>query len=97
MKERKAASWASRESREEGQEESRGTTRVSPGSQARKGRGLGPKKKEREGKLVGGKEGKGWGWRVVRFGIGSCGGGWGGNSWAEDEGVRRKEMGIGKE
>lgn len=46
--------------------------------------------------MVGGKEGKGWGWRVVRFEIGSCGG-WGGNSWAEDEGVRRKEMGIGKE
>jgi hypothetical protein len=33
---------------------------------------------------------------VVRFEIGSCGG-WGGNSWAEDEGVRREEMGIGKE
>ena len=57
---------------------------------------LGQRKQEREGKLVGGKEGEGWGWRVVRFGIGLCGG-WGRNSWAEDEGVRREEMGIGKE
>ena len=32
---------------------------------------LGQRKQEREGKLVGGKEGKGWGWRVVRFGISS--------------------------
>ena len=49
---------------------SRGTTRVSPGPQAKKGRGIGQRKQEREGKLVG-KEGKGWGWRVVRFGISS--------------------------
>ena len=32
---------------------------------------LGQRKQEREGELVGGKEGKGRGWRVVRFGIGS--------------------------
>jgi len=51
MKERKAASWASRESREEGQEENRGTTRVSPEPQARKGRGIGQKEVGREGKL----------------------------------------------
>ena len=65
MKERKAASWASRESREEGQEENRGTTGVSPEPQARKGRGIGPKK-TRAGEKVG--------WRKGRRGVGMEGG-----------------------